>query len=163
MADGVGRLHVGEVGDRLQRGPELRVGQPHLQRWLRRDDGVPAAGLVEAHEQRRRLGGEDVDHLRVELRPAPLPGDRDRRVGPAGAVEDLDHVGQRDQPGAEEDLLPPRSLGHALTVPALEGLLDAVANPLGQPQPCRQLIGGEPVILQHRFGRPAAVTEKGGP
>jgi hypothetical protein len=85
----------------LQRldGLELRVGQPRLQRWLRRDDGVPAAGL-EAGEQRRRLGGEDVDHLRVEVRPAPLPGDRDRGVGPACVVEDLDHVGQRYQPGA---------------------------------------------------------------
>ena len=163
MPDGVRRLHVGEVGDRLQRGVELGTGQPYAQGWLRPDDGVPAADLVQAGEQRRRLAGEDVHDPRVELRPAPLPGHRDRGVRPAGPVKDLDHVGQGDQPGGHQDFLPFRPLRHALAVPALEGLLDAVANPLGQAQARGQRVSREPVVLQHRLGGPAAVTDEGHP
>jgi hypothetical protein len=52
--------------------------------------------VVQVGEQFLRRAGEGVDHRRVELRPAALPGDGDRRDGPAGPVEDLNHVGEVD-------------------------------------------------------------------
>ena len=127
------------------------------------DDRVPAAGLVQTREHRCGLPGEDVHDLRVELRPAPLPGHRDGRLGAARPVEDLHHVGQRDQPGGEQDLLSPGALGDALAVPALEGLLDAVPDPLGQAQPLPQPVGRQPVVLDHGLGHPAAVTRETSP
>ena len=78
-------------------------------------------------------------------------------------MEDLHHVGQRDQPGREEDLLSPGSLRDALAVPALEGLLDAVPDPLGHAQPFPEPVCRQPVILDHGLGHPAAVTCEGHP
>jgi len=75
MADGVRRLHVGEVGDGLQRGIDVRLGQPHAQGRFRADDRVPAAGLVQAREQSGRLADEHVHDLRVELRPTQASKD----------------------------------------------------------------------------------------
>src|SRR5580704_14430835 len=86
VTNGVRRLDVGEVGNRLERSFKLRVGYPPLQGWLGSDDGVPAAHLVKAGEHRCCLGGENVHELRIELRPAPFPGDRDRGVRSLGAL-----------------------------------------------------------------------------
>ena len=88
MADGVGRFNVGEISYRLKCSVELRIGQVHPQGWLRRDHGVPATDLVQAREQRCRLAGEDVHDMRVELRPASLPGNRDRGVRSTDTVKD---------------------------------------------------------------------------
>jgi hypothetical protein len=73
-------------------------------------------------------------------------------------VVHLDHVGQVDQPRGHQDLLAAGALGHALTVPPFERLLDAVPDPLGQAQPLGQAVRGPPVVLQHRLGGPPAVT-----
>src|SRR6266566_2211341 len=89
-----------------------------------------------------------------------LASSRPASTGAAWAVEDLDHVGQRDQPGGKEDLLAPGALGDAFAVPALEGLLDAVPDPLGQAQPLAEAIGRQPVVLDHGLGHPAAGTRR---
>ncbi len=132
MADGVWRLHVGEVSDRLERGLELSVGETDPERGLGSDDSVPAARLIEVSAQRWRFGDEQVHDLRVELRAATLPGDGNRGVRPASPVEHLDYVGERDQPGGDQNLLTPRALRHPPAIPALEGLLDAVPDRLRQ-------------------------------
>ena len=63
--------------------------------------------------------------------PRRSPGHLDRRVDPPRAVEDLDHVGQVDQPRGEQDLLAPGAPAPP-AVPALEGLLDACRAPAGR-------------------------------
>src|ERR1700722_12676532 len=75
-------------------------------------------------------------------------------------MKHFDNIRERDEPGGEEDLAPPRPLRDAFAVPALESLLHAVTATLAQTQPRRQLISCQPVILQHRLSRPTALTEE---
>ena len=160
MPDGVRRLHVGEVRDGLQHGLDLLIAQPDAESWFRRHDRVPGAGAVQACVQRRRLGDEEVHDGGIELGSPPLPGDLDRGVETARAVKRLDHVGERDQPGGQEDLLAPGPIRDSLAVPALERLLDTVANALGQAEPRRQVVGRGPVVVQHRRRGLAALAQE---
>ena len=65
------------------------------------------------------------------------------------------------QARGDENVCAARSLRHALAVPPLEGLLDAVAHPLRQAELRRQRVRRPPVVLQHRVGGPAPVADEG--
>ena len=160
VAERVRGLHVGEVRDRLQRRVERGAGQPDPERGLGAEHGIPAAGLVQPGEQGRRVAGEDVHDLGVELGAAPLPGHLDRRLRAIGPVEHLDDVRERDQARGDEDVRATRSFRHSLAVPPLEGLLDAVAHPLGEAELRRQRVRSPPVVLQHRVSGPAPVADE---
>ena len=60
--------------------------------------------------------------------PARASRDRDGGLDPVSPMEDLDHVGEVHEPRGDEDLVALQPLGHAAAVPALEGLLDRVAD-----------------------------------
>ena len=155
------RLQVGEVGDRLQRGLELLVGEHDPERRLRFDHRRPGRHRVDVAEQRRRLGAEDVHQRRVELGAAALPSDRDRRVHASAAVVDLDDVCEVHQPRGHEDLAALGLRRHPLAVPALERLVQAFAHLLRRvPSRRRQLVGRQPVILDHLAGGAPPVADE---
>ena len=84
------------------------VGEHDLERRLA--PSITASQVVAASRSAnsvRRLGAEQVHQRRVELGAAALPGDRDRRVDPRAAVEDLDHVGEVHQARGHQDLARP--------------------------------------------------------
>ena len=147
MADRPGRLQVGEVGDRLESGVELRVGEHDLERRLRIDHRRPAGQLVEAAEQLRRAGTERLHQARVELGAAALPGDRHRRVHSVCAVEGHHHVGEVHHARRQHDLLALQCRRHALAVPALECLSHACPHLRREAERSRQLGRGHAVVL----------------
>ena len=160
MADRERRLEIGEVGDRLQRRPQLLLGQLHRQRRLDGHQRLPTADRVELVEQ---LGGgvtEHLDQLRIELRPPTRLGDGQRRVDTADPMEHLDHVGQVHQPRGDEDLVAACAVRFPLAIPPFERLRHAVAHRLVDTQPLSQRIGGAPMVLEHRVHRPPALTEE---
>ena len=156
-----GRLQVDEVADRVECCVELDVGELHAEGWFDRHHRVPAAHGVELVEQVRRHLAEELDELRVELGPAARPGHGDRGVDASDPVEDLDDVGEVHQPGGHQDLRAAGPVRLALAVPALEGLLDAVADALVEAEPPGQRLGRAPVVVEHRVHGAAAITEEG--
>ena len=120
----VRRLEVDEVGDRLEDILELLVRDHRRERRFGRDHGVPVAsprrgrrtGPAPAAQKSSTSAGSNSLPLRV-------PRGRDGRLDAVGAVEDLDHVGEVDQPRREQDLLALEPERGVLAVPALEGLL----------------------------------------
>lgn len=62
-------------------------------------------------------------------------------------------------PRADQDLLPLEFLRHAASVPALEALLDRVANELVEADPRHQVIRCPPMLLEHGFRDPTPLTK----
>ena len=93
------RAQIGEVGDRLQRRVQLPLGEMPLQSRLRRDEGMPIGFCGRVAEHLLGVRAENVDDRGVELATAPFPGDLQRGIDAAGAVEDLDHVRDVEEPG----------------------------------------------------------------
>ena len=91
---------------------------------------------------------ELVDHGGVEVLAALGAGDLDGGVDAAGAVVDLDGVGQVEQAHRQRDLLAADIAGHALAVPAGEHLVQRHAHVLAEVEPLRHARGGEAVRHQ---------------
>ncbi|KWX58267.1 hypothetical protein ASJ79_10185 [Mycobacterium sp. NAZ190054] len=131
-------FQVDEVTERHQQRIQLRGAEAFgvVRGFPQRDrPGLARSG----HRQhRRRVGGERVDDVGVELPAAPAAGHRDRPVEPVGAVVHLGHVGQLGHPHRHRDVVAAHPGGQATAVVALEGVaahrlhLGAQAEPVGQ-------------------------------
>ena len=151
VAGQVGALHVDQVGHGLQDLVQAgAVGAPRQLR-LGAEHGVPVGGLVEAVQQLRRVGAEQVHDRRVELGPAVPAGDRHRGPGAVPPADDLDRPGQMHQPRWEADLLPPQVIGIALAVPLLIPLPDRDADRLVQADLLSEL-GAQRRVRRHENG-----------
>jgi hypothetical protein len=84
----------------------------------------------------------------------------DGGVHPAGPVEHLHDVGQVDDARLHGDLLALGSVRNTLAVPPLERLLDAAPDLSAQPQLPGEPVRGQPVVLQHGLGVPAARADE---
>ena len=161
MPEGVGRLEVGEVRHGRERRVELLVRQDDLEIGLRCDHGVPRRRRLDVAEQLRRIPAEGVHDRRVELRAAPLAGDRGGGRNTARPMEDLDDVGKAHEPRGDGDVLSADLAGGALAVPALEGLSQAVPHVLAQSELRRELFGGRSMVVQDVLDVAPAVAEEG--
>ena len=113
------------------------------------DHSPPAGGQVQILEQHRRLSRDEIGQRGVELGTAALAGNAHRPVITRGAVIDLDHVGQGNDPGRQQQVLALRAVRAPFPVPALEGLADRVADLLAQSQAPRERVSGVPVVGKH--------------
>src|SRR5262249_6059169 len=104
---------------------------------------------------------EELHQCRIELGASALASDRYRRRHPSRPVKDLDDVREIDEPRGQVDLVAPDLGGHAASVPALERLVQALANLSVKAEPSRELVGCEPVILDHVLDRTPPISEKG--
>ena len=98
---------------------------------LRSHQRLPARHGLQLDEQ-LGAGRRTVDQRRVELRAAPLAGDRHRRLDAARLMEHLDDVGQVDQPGRQLQLFARGAIGLALAVPTFERLRHAAPDRLAR-------------------------------
>ena len=94
VAQAIGRLEIDEVRDREQRGVEpiprkhdrkLRLGANHR---------LPRVDVVEAVENRLPVRADQLRELGVELLAGALTGDALNRLDAAGAIGDLDELGE---------------------------------------------------------------------
>jgi hypothetical protein len=106
---------------------------------------------------------DDVDECGIELRTAALARDGDGRFDAAGPVVHTEDVRQRHQARRDEDGVACELLGLALAVPTLEGLVDAGAHILVEPEARGEVVGGVPVVLQHDRGVAMAFDDEAEP
>ena len=123
----------------------------------------PAVLVVEVAEDVRRDVAEEID--RGAGRTASRGGTRATSTAagtPPQPVEDLDDVGEVDEPRGHDDLVALGALGYAAAVPALEGLLDRPSGRGVDAEAGGQLVGGSPVVREHGAGVVAASGEEAG-
>ena len=155
-----GRLDVDEVGDRFERDVELGVREPVARGLRGGENGAPRIDAIEPFEDGLGSICEGVGQVGGELRARSLARHGNGCLGAACAVEDLDHVGQVDELRSDEDVVALRAVGHAAAVPALEALFDRLAYELAEPDPLHQIVGGAPVVVEHRLGRAPSIAEE---
>lgn len=110
-----GGPQVGEVRDRF----ELDLGEAPLQRGLPGDQGLPIWLRRRITEDVGRRRAERVDDPGVELLATPGTSHVHGGVGSLGAVEQLDGLGDMEQPHGQSDLLPGDVTRHTSPVPAV--------------------------------------------
>src|SRR6185436_2726213 len=125
------RLQLGEVTDRAQVPVEVSLRDRLVQRWLQLHDRLPARRRVQLPEQLRGSAAEQIDQTGIELCAAAFTGHRDRGVGAARTAEDLDHVGQVDEPRADDTLLAAQPEG-PFAIPPLVGLTESNPDVLSE-------------------------------
>ena len=133
VADRPGRLQVGEVGDRLQRGLELVVGEHDLERRLRVDHRRPARHRVDVA---RTASGASAQNTSTSAGSNCVPL-RSRATATAASTPPLrwktsTTSARVTSARRDQDLLALGLRRHALAVPALERLVEAVAHLRGR-------------------------------
>ena len=100
-----------------------------------------------------RHRAERVDDVRVELLSPPGTRHLHRSLDSLGAVEQLDGLGDMEQPHRQRDLLARDVTRHAPAVPAGERLLQLTAHVGAQAETLRHLGRGQAMSLQRALDR----------
>ncbi len=132
MAEEVGRLQVDEVRDGFEGRVEPFVGQNDGERWLDVDHCVPCPDLVQVGEDQIRVGDEQVDEVRIELRSALFDGDGPRLRDASDAVSDLDELRELREPRGDRHGVTPEVAMPPFAVPLLVRGRERVEHRLGQ-------------------------------